>query len=147
MGAFKVTRQQLVEVLGLTEGGLGGEESSLSSVNVRLEQIWRELLSGDHRNLICIHCDELQKLVEFSEAWKLNGKTLQTRAMVVNPAEPLSEEIVREINRSPAALAHMMSESGKLIFCHSPMLHLNRITKGQFEVRVWLHMITAPETP
>lgn len=144
MAAFRIRVEMVNTVLGIANMPTNDEESSLSTINVYLDNMWREE-TRKHANLINIHGEDLEKVIRFSQAWKAQGKTFVSKMKFEYvKGKGVPEQIVREINAAPAALAKSCAADGRLIFCHSPCFHFIR-KQNTFELSVWLHAVFSVE--
>lgn len=142
MNAYTIRKELLGEVMGLADDCAGSDESAISTLNVRLDNMLRECLRQYH-NVVHLHGEDLAKLVGFSKEWKAGGRTLSTTPVEFKVKDGISHALVREINSAPDALISQVALAGKLVFCHSPQFHFVR-TGDVFKVCVWLHAIYAP---
>lgn len=140
MGAFRLTKEMLYDVTGMGTGT--PDETVISSVNVRLDDMFREAIAHcDH--VIQLHGDDLEKLTKAGPLWREEAKTLSTPKFKFTNEEGISDRLLRDLNAAPAAFAEQIQLQGRLAFCHSPMFQYLR-DRNTYTVNIWMHVVFAP---
>lgn len=143
MSHIRITKELVCSVMGIGSENVDGDESSLSTLHVRMDQLWREAVM-DFQNVITIHADDLEKLIDFNPQWKAHGRTLQTPKYELRVGEPVGPHLLRIINLMAASLAEATAKPGKLVFAQSPQFSYQRL-KEKYEFFGWTHCVSAPE--
>ena len=140
---YQVRKDHLADVLGLKDE-LGGDETVISTINVRLGQMFREAIQH-LPNLVILAAQDMEKLVRWGPVWKSGSMRLETRAIKVTPKSGLTDKAIQQVNDGPEELAHKLAKMPKRIFCHTPMLKIERIADQPFVLTVWIRVIALPE--
>lgn len=130
----------IYNVTGMGTGTM--DETVIGTINVRLDEMFREALRETKR-VLQLHGDDLQKLLEACPSWRSHARTLTTPTISFQVEEGLSDQALRDLNSGPWQFAQQLEASDKLVFCHSPMFRYNR-EQRVCEMSLWLHAILAP---
>ena len=139
MGIYRLKAELVVEALGLGDEA-GGDETAISTINVRLDQMFREVVRN-YDNLIIVHSEDLERLRGWSPAWAKEAKKFTTPRYIYRRDEPQLNELMRSINQAPVSLAHEIGQSERLTFCQTPQFWWRR-EGNEYGVCVWMHAIT-----
>lgn len=142
MGAFQLSPSLLASLFGMHDGSGIADETEISSVDVRLELMFREALLKIP-NAIVIHGEELAKLALFP-GWKLGTKAFRTASTSFCVDDGIPEPVLVALNEAPFNIACQIASSGRLTFCHSPQLHWEQ--KGKtIHLFIYIKVVYAPE--
>jgi len=140
--SYSLRKEHIAEILGLTDEA-GGDETVVNTVNVRLEQMFRQEIDATPE-LVMLHGEDLEKLANWSPAWRGRGKRIETQEFPVKRADGLTRRLMTNLNAAPGMLAEQLRQTGRFIFCHSPILDVNR-EAGYPILKIWMRVIFAPE--
>lgn len=144
MGAITIKKPLLGELLGLADhDGPGGDETALSTVQVRYDQMFRECIL--HREYISLlAATELKKLADYGSCWFERAKTLQSEPLRFNPKEVgIPDEILATVNSWPEHLASRCDSFGELVLAQSPQLSFKQF-RGTVTLQAWLRIVLVP---
>ncbi len=136
---FRLHKNMIYDVTGMGTGTM--DETVINTINVRLDEMFREALRTTKR-VFQLHGDDLQRLLAAIPAWRIHAKTLSTPMISFNVDEGLSDQGLRDLNAGPRNFAQQLEASDKLVFCHSPMFRYNR-ERNVCEMSLWLHAVFA----
>lgn len=141
MGAFRIRREMILDIVGFAQES--PDETVISTVNVRLDEMFRESLR-QAASVVLIHGDDLEKILTHSPDWMAEARTYQTKKLEFTSEDLNIDRIVRELNLAPQMLAMKVAGLKRLTFCHSPMFHYER-RAGRCELRIWLRAVCVPD--
>jgi transposase len=127
VNAFRLTNQMIYGLCGF--GDDSPDETMLSTINVRLDAIWREVLRKAE-SIVIVTQDDLHKL-----AIRLPNAKAQTLRGQCKPFKSIDavSQTVLDLQSYVDQFALKLSEQGQLLFCHTPVLE-HKITRGAHEL-------------
>lgn len=142
MPAFRIRKEWILSVLGYGSDEDGADELSVSSINVRLEEMFREAITGTP-NIFLLQDNDLTKLIEAGPEWRAGAKTLSTKKLIFEKKDLRPDDLVSTINNSPLTFARQLFKTNRLAFCQSPVFHYTK-AGSVLTVHVYMHVIFAP---
>jgi len=121
MGVYSISQHMLGAVLGMADESAHFDETAIGSINVRLEQMFREEIIKSER-LVFIYDTELTKLVDLGGDWRKGAKQFATLRHDVDRKEGVPDNVLAAISHSTRELAQAARDLGKIVFCSSPVL-------------------------
>jgi hypothetical protein len=140
MYAFRLNKGVILDYLGLAQEE--ADETVLSTINVRLEEMFREA-ARCFGNVVHVHADDLRKIAEYNDVWRAEAHALSSRELVFTRDEGLSDSLLHDLNMIPIAFAQQLGQNERLVFCHSPMFRYAQ-ERGQFTMTIWMQIVYAP---
>lgn len=137
---FHITKNMIHDVTGMGTGTM--DETVITTINVRLDEMFREALRSMSR-VFQLHGDDLEKLLKACPNYRSKAVTLSTPTICFSDEEGISDQGLRDLNIGPQSFAQQLQNADKLVFCHSPMFRYKR-ERHNCEISLWLHAVLAP---
>lgn len=134
MGVFRLSRSMIASVLGV-EGEIG-DDTEVSSINVRLDQMFREE-SRHYPGIVLVRADDLRKLLRWRPDWRRFAQERKTPEVRFKTSGEGLEEAIQQLNLDVQRLAADLGAGEELVFCHTPMFRYDR-TKTR--ATLWLSL-------
>lgn len=150
---YTIKKPLLAEVCGLSEDGHDAIQPAISTLNVRLEQMWRELLP-QYGTMFSLEASELDKLNELIKVTPKMYKRLRYRQAVLlqtpmiefKPKDGITDHALDFVNAGPRNLAMAVASQcgvkNAIAFVRSPQLHYEQ-QRGKISLHLWLNAIYA----
>lgn len=140
MPVYQLSSAMLGEFLGLTSDAPGADETSLATIHVRLDQMWREA-AGREPKLVLLDIFELEKLRQQPD-WSLRFKLIASPTYKFVAERQVPEHILQELNVAPLNFVRQLASRPGVLLVHSPQL-FHRRTGREWELCVWLRVASA----
>ena len=128
MNPFAITGPLLAPLFGIADEVGTFDETSLVTVNVKLDQIFR-LHMAHQGSLVAVAKGELEKLL-LAPGWE--ARELKIKLPEFRPAEDgIPEEFIMELNDAPGRLIASAVGRATYVLLHSPMLRYKAFTLKQ----------------
>ena len=141
MLGFRLRKEWILDVLGLGSGS--ADETQTETINVRLEEMFRESIR-DAGHVIHLQREELEKLLDAGAVWYAGAQTIRTPTIKFSKDDGVSDSVMRELGRGPTVLAQRLQHGGRLVFAHAPVLQYKQVGRD-FELCIVTHAIFAPQ--
>lgn len=139
MIVYRLNLNTLLDLLGIAQEE--PDETVLSTVNVRLEEMFRET-ARSFPNIVRVHEEDLRKIYDAGMLWREQAHRLEF-TLSFTREEGLTEAHMRNLNGVPANFAQRLGQNERLVFCHSPMLQYVR-DHSKFTLTISMNIVYAP---
>jgi hypothetical protein len=120
----KIQKHHLAQILGLDDiDNEAGDETAISSVNVRFDQMFREVI-GRNNSLIIVAEQGLRAIADNILCWMSLVK------------EGISDEIVRYVNDWPERIYERIASPGYFFLVSTPMLEYKK-SRGKVKLSAY----------
>lgn len=147
MGVVRIKKPLLGEILGINDiDGPGGDESAVSTLNVRLDQMFREAIIRAPF-VVLLNETELRKVADYNGWWRDLAKTLRSDPIKFDiKKDGLPDHVIEQVNAWPAQLAQSCGGFNGLVLAQAPQFAYTK-KKNDVEMSVWMRIVLLPEEP
>jgi hypothetical protein len=132
----KIQKHHLAQILGLDDiDNEAGDETAISSVNVRFDQMFREVI-GRNNSLIIVAEQGLRAIADNILCWMSLVKVIRSSSLQFDPKEGISDEIVRYVNDWPERIYERIASPGYFFLVSTPMLEYKK-SRGKVKLSAY----------